>query len=108
MPRFLPIPDPGGSLQPPRRPPPTALATATPEPDPAPRPMIYGLMAYLVAYDRHAAPLHRTEEFGLRQPLVRSGAGVSPRPSQHPRREPVRWAERLGRIARALMSPAWY
>jgi hypothetical protein len=34
MPRFAPIPDPSGSLDPPRRFPPTALATATPEPEP--------------------------------------------------------------------------
>lgn len=36
MARFEPIPDPGGSLDPPRRLPPTALATDAPEPDPEP------------------------------------------------------------------------
>jgi hypothetical protein len=35
VPQFLPIPDPRGSLDPPR-PPPTALATATPDPEPEP------------------------------------------------------------------------
>jgi len=33
MARFVPVPDPGGSLDPPRRNPPTALATAVPEPE---------------------------------------------------------------------------
>lgn len=34
MARFAPIPDPDGSLDPPRRPPPTALACAAPYPEP--------------------------------------------------------------------------
>jgi len=33
MPRFVPVPDPGGSLDPPRRNPPTTLATSAPEPE---------------------------------------------------------------------------
>ncbi|HEX2091877.1 MAG TPA: hypothetical protein VHG28_05710 [Longimicrobiaceae bacterium] len=34
MREFLPIPDPSGSLQPPRRYPPTAVGVETPEPEP--------------------------------------------------------------------------
>jgi len=36
MPRFMPIPDPSGSREPPRRYPPTAVATAAPDPAPWP------------------------------------------------------------------------
>lgn len=38
MREFKPIPDPSGSLQPPRRNPPTAVGVETPEPEPQPQP----------------------------------------------------------------------
>ena len=115
MARFLPIPDPGGSLQPPRRPPPTALATATPDPEPNPTPweLAFALLAgrevrrtpapglvdeasYQVGIRRRAALLRLAEEIGAARPV----------PLFQDRLAAL--ASRGARIVREILSPAWY
>lgn len=61
MTRFAPIPDPCGSLDPPRRYPPTALGTATPEPEPRPDPV--NEAAYRAALEYCSSLLRRVNEF---------------------------------------------
>ena len=77
MARFLPIPDPAGSLEPPRRPPPTALATATPEPEPNPREVAaLDEATYALALRRCAELLHRLQALSLGNPFDRAGRGL--------------------------------
>lgn len=66
MPHFNPIPDPRGSLDPPRRNPPTTLAAATPEPEPEPRRLNDALDSLLAAVCRKPLP-SPAEQAGVSQ-----------------------------------------
>jgi hypothetical protein len=68
MPRFVPIPDPGGFLDPPRRLPPTALATSAPDPEPDEEPAAELSRAYQAAARRCAALLRRAQALRLWTP----------------------------------------
>jgi len=77
MARFVPIPDPGGSLEPPRRNPPTTLATDSPDPVPDPRSAILAELYYRQAMLRCTALLRRLADLRSGQPLHRLAEGVA-------------------------------